>query len=568
MSGSKIIFNSKFSHVRKNDGYYVDKTAFLEPLLTEHEEAMLFTRPRRFGKSLTMSMIGDFVDISKDCRKLFEGLEISKNKELCEQWMNKFPVVELSLALCEGENFEDAFNSLRKHVWTTYRKHKYLLDSDKILQADKDFYLAVMAPDADKDIIQNSIDRLVAMVACHHEKEVVFIVDEYDRLIENAAYKSYFEKMKYYLRPMYGSVIKDNDDVKFSLLTGCARISIDSMSSGLNNVESYDVKSSQFSEFIGFTEDEVDNLLYDMGLNDRKSEVKEWYDGYIFGEAQGIYCPWDVLKFVSKCKKSNSFEKPQSYWENTGSLITLKNFLKDVHPEIDDSILMLSNGGYIVNNAVKELNFENLIDSQENIWTLLYHYGYITKANESYLKKHNLSSSDDYDILVVPNKSVRSAIVQEVLFYIKASFTKHRLDHLTKAFVGVKFDEFQKELAKLLLECISDFDYHEYFYHAWLLGLLMACGGTVFSNQQSGLGRPDLIFKFQDTVMIVEVKRESTSSGVALEKVANKALQQILDRKYDVPHEQASRVVCWGMGFKGRECRVVARDSKAGNTGL
>ncbi len=563
VSGSNITLSPIFSVIRENNGYYVDKTAFLEPLLGTYKEARLFTRPRRFGKSLSMSMISDFVDISKDSRKLFEDLVISKNQDFCEKWMNQYPVVNLSLVLCEGDTFERAANSLKKAAQSAYRDHLYLRNSDRILPEDKEYFSAVISSDADIDLIQNSVDRLVSMVAYHYEKPVIFIVDEYDRLIEDSAYGKFYEKMKYYLRPMYGSVIKNNKYVKYSFLTGCARMSIESMSSGLNNVECYDVNTSMFSEFMGFTEEEVDRILFDFGLQERKSEVRKWYDGYTFGKTKGIYCPYDVLKFVDDCK-SGEHATAQPYWEGTGTLTAVKLFLQKVHPEIDDKIVSLGDGGHVSCRIRKELNFHNISDSQDNIWTLLYNYGYITKADKQYIDENILFPFDDQDIVVVPNKSVKMALLNEIALCMRDGFHDHALGTLTKAFVNVDVEAFQEELNKLLLESVSDFDYHEYFYHAWLLGLLTACGGSVFSNRQSGLGRPDLLVSIQDMVMIVELKRESTSSSVALEYVANRALNQVLDRRYDAPHLHASRVVCWGMGFRGRECRVVARASKTG----
>ncbi len=372
---------SDFERIRELDYYYVDKTGLIKTLLRgEMDQVTLITRPRRFGKTMAMSMLNSFLDIRKDSRELFEGLEISKETAICERWMNQYPTLFLSFKDVDGSIFENAFNFLKYIVAEVCKQHMYLLDSDDVDKEDKLVYEKLKSGDASLIEIQSCILRITNMLEGYYKKPVILLIDEYDVPIAKASSNGYYKEMLEIMKGMLSTALKDNSSLKFAVITGCLKIAKESIFTGTNNLVSDTISSTRYNEYYGFTQQDVDKLLADAGMEEKADLIKEWYDGYNFGEFE-VYCPWDVMNYLRDLQ-NNIQARPVSYWKNTSDNAIIRSFIDYTGAAIRKKLETLIAGGSIRQKIEEDLTYDYLHSSEDNLWSILYLTGYLTKAGE------------------------------------------------------------------------------------------------------------------------------------------------------------------------------------------
>lgn len=516
-----------FAKVRDGGFYYVDKTAFIKELLKTQFEANLVTRPRGFGKSLTMSMLEDFFDISRDSKKHFEGLEISNETELCEQWMNQWPVVSLTLKDVEGDDFEDAFGMLRILVSELCKKYAFLEKSEKVDPADKIVFQNLRYQEANKENIKSTLVLLCRMMNAHYGKQVILIVDEYDVPLAKASDKGYYEQMFSVIRALLGRALKTNPFLKFAVITGCLRVSKESIFTGTNNLVTDLITGDRYNEYIGFTSSEVEKMLNNADLFAHMDEIKEWYDGYRFGSAE-VYCPWAVLNYVAALQ-TDPLAEPDKYWGNTSGNDIIRKYisrkLRNVRSNLDD----LMNGGILITEIEKDLTYDYLASSPKNFWSLLYLTGYLTNADPEDL---NEKIPNGYAALRIPNKEVREVFKDNIIEWFNGYVVKIDRTDIYNAIWSGDEETAQKLLSALLLKTVSYYDYKESFFHAFLAGLFSGDEFDVESNQEYGVERPDIVVKDDEEqrALVIEVKYAKEESDIP--NKLKEAQQQFTSERY------------------------------------
>ena len=550
-----LIGGESFRRLREEQCYYVDKTDLLEEFLSQTPPMVsLITRPRRFGKTLTMSMLREFFDIRKDSREIFEGLKVARNKELCDEWMNKHPVFYISLKRVEGLSFAEALAGFRELISLQSSEYTYLLQSIELSESEKDALHSLFSGTNDKTLLESSLQRISVALQNHWKKPVILLIDEYDVPLACAQQNGYYHEMVSFIRNMLGAALKTNEALQFAILTGCLRIAKESIFTGLNNFACYSISDAEFDDKFGFTESEVDALLEAGNLSKRKDELKEWYDGYRFGNGTEIYCPWDVLMHVSKLQK-NAEAKPQAYWNNTSGNAIVRSFIGRTDLNIGEKFETLINGGCVETKIVESLTYDSLHSSEENLWSLLYLTGYLTKASEEQIEDCGRLVDEDKTFLVIPNKEVRKIFTESIASWFTDSMLEMDRRPLFDAFWNGDADKLSRLVSRILLNTISYHDYKEDFYHAVLTGIFVGSGYAVTSNRESGRGRADIIVKDQrnSRSAIIEVKHASASAE--LSPLAEAALQQIEEKEYDAPlRDNYETVIHWGMAFFEKRC--------------
>ena len=550
-----LIGGESFREIRELNCCYVDKTDLLEELLTAiPPKVSLITRPRRFGKTLTMSMLREFFDIQKDSKDIFSGLKIFHNRELCDEWMNKHPVVFLSLKYVEGQSFEHALAQFASLISRVCTEHSYLNDSVGVTATDKQEISELIFKQADVTSLENSLLTLCRSLQNHWEKPAILLIDEYDVPLACAQQNGYYHEMVSFVRNMLGAALKTNAALQFAILTGCLRIAKESIFTGLNNFACYSISDAEFEDKFGFTESEVDALLDAGKLSKKKDELKEWYDGYRFGNGTEIYCPWDVLMHVSKLQK-NAEAKPQAYWNNTSGNAIVRSFIGRTDLNIGEKFETLINGGCVAAKIVESLTYDSLHSSEENLWSLLYLTGYLTKATEEQIEACGRLMDEDKTFLVIPNKEVRKIFTESIASWFTDSMLEMDRRPLFDSFWNGDADKLSRLVSRILLNTISYHDYKEDFYHAVLAGIFVGSGYAVTSNRESGRGRADIIVKDQrnSRSAVIEVKHASASAELA--SLAEVGLQQIDDKEYDAPlRDNYETVIHWGMAFFEKRC--------------
>jgi len=550
-----LIGGESFRRLREEQCYYVDKTDLLEEFLSQTPPMVsLITRPRRFGKTLTMSMLREFFDIRKDSREIFEGLKVARNKELCDEWMNKHPVFYISLKRVEGLSFAEALAGFRELISLQSSEYTYLLQSIELSESEKDALHSLFSGTNDKTLLESSLQRISVALQNHWKKPVILLIDEYDVPLACAQQNGYYHEMVSFIRNMLGATLKTNEALQFAILTGCLRIAKESIFTGLNNFACYSISDAEFDDKFGFTESEVDALLEAGNLSKRKDELKEWYDGYRFGNGTEIYCPWDVLMHVSKLQK-NAEAKPQAYWNNTSGNAIVRSFIGRTDLNIGEKFEALINGGCVAAKIVESLTYDALHSSEENLWSLLYLTGYLTKASEAQLEDCGRLADEDKTFLVIPNKEVRKIFIESIASWFTDSMLEMNRRPLFDAFWNGDADKLSRLVSRILLNTISYHDYKEDFYHAVLTGIFVGSGYAVTSNRESGRGRADIIVKDQrnSRSAVIEVKHASASAE--LSPLAEAALQQIEEKEYDAPlRDNYETVIHWGMAFFEKRC--------------
>ena len=546
---------SDFAKIRNYDYYYVDKTGLIEDLLEkETAEVTLITRPRRFGKTMGMSMLANFFDIRKDSQAMFEGLEISKNEALCSSWMNQWPVLFLSFKRVDGLDFGSAYEMLCTVLAEVCVTHGYLQESARVAPYDKNLLKRIEAGTATQVELKNSFVTLTRAMAAHYGKPVILLLDEYDVPIAKASAKGYYAEMLDVVRGLM-QALKDNDTLRFAVVTGCLRIAKESIFTGTNNFVSDTISSSHLNEYFGFTQKDVDQILKDADCMDHAADIKSWYDGYHFGDLD-VYCPWDVMNYLRDLQR-NPKAKPASYWKNTSDNAIIRSFIDYRGRKISQKLETLLSGGYILQKVEDDLTYDYLHSSEENLWSILYLTGYLTQVREEDLPEPLPEGSS---ALMIPNAEVREIFETTIQKWFDESAQTWNLTALFDAMWSGDAETLTAEINKLLYKTISYHDYREDFYHAFLTGILAGSGCAVESNREHGEGRSDIVIYHPDRpqVVLFEAKYAKTLHG--LEASCAAALQQIEDRQYAKEFEEDyDSILCYGIAFYKKRCLVQAK---------
>ena len=547
-----------FEKIRKNDFYYVDKTKLIEKLLDKWGEANLFTRPRRFGKTLNMSMLRYFFEIGSD-PALFKGLYISQNRELCEEYMGKYPVVSISLKGVNSDTFEKAKAQLVKIINREARRLQFLLDSEMLVKKDKQLFEDLLEQDMDEDTLSCSLQEFSELLEKHYGKKVIILIDEYDVPLAKANEQGYYNEMVILIRNLFENALKTNESLKFAVLTGCLRVAKESIFTGLNNFKVYSITDVDFDEYFGFTDDEVKEMLQYYGQDEHYETVREWYDGYRFGKID-VYCPWDVINY---CDRHISDPKlpPQNYWTNTSGNEIIQHFIDSVNEEkklTRMELEQLVNGGIVQKEISQELTYKELYDSMDNIWSTLFMTGYLTQRGEPNGNRYNL---------VIPNREVRNIITERIMKLFKDDVAKdgEMVNNFCNALLNGKPEIVEQLFTAYMKKTISVRDTFvrkptkENFYHGILLGILSYKGGwMVTSNKETGDGFSDImvIIDDSDTGILIEVKYAEDGK---MEEECQRALEQIQTKRYEEAFSEADvhKILKYGIACNRKKCRVL-----------
>ncbi|RGR57003.1 AAA family ATPase [Agathobacter rectalis] len=555
-----------FRKLRESHFYYVDKTRLIEQLLLNWSEVTLFTRPRRFGKTLNMSMLKSFFDIGTD-KALFDGLYISGNKELCDEYMGKYPVIFLSLKGVEGLTYEEAFEAFVRIMGKEVNRVSFLADSDKLTQIEREQYkgLTIIKNGRlafDKEKLISSLQLLSQLLYKHYGKKTVILIDEYDVPLDKAFQNGYYNEMVSLIRGLFGQALKTNEFLQFAVLTGCLRISKESIFTGLNNFKVMSITDSRFDEQFGFTDEEVRKLLSDYGMDSHFDEVKEWYDGYHFGRAD-VYCPWDVINHADHLR-DDSDAKPQTYWINSSGNSLVRRLINRADSSTKDEIERLIAGEAIEKVIRQDLTYDEIENSIDNIWSVLFTTGYLTKIGEV-----KLADSESYAYkLVIPNKEVREVFVLQIQEWFKAVVANDNdtMKLLSKAILDKDETILARQLNIVMGRMISILDtkapddMKENFYHGLLLGLLRGSNPDwlIKSNRESGDGFSDILIKPEnpDLGIVIEVKYAKEFKG--LDAACDAAMAQIKQKRYDETLRDEGRcdILAYGIAFCRKRCKV------------
>ena len=546
-----------FQEIRRLGFYYVDKTMLIEQLLAKWGKVNLFTRPRRFGKSLNMSMLRYFFDIETD-KTLFDGLYISQNKQLCEEYMGKFPVIFLSLKGVDGLTFSEARFCLAELIESEARRFKFLMHSDKLDADDKAMYrelLSLHGADVAAISLRFALKKLSELLYKHYGQKTLILIDEYDVPLDKAFQHGYYREMVALIRGLFGETLKTNEFIQFAVLTGCLRVSKESIFTGLNNFKVLSITDARFDEQFGFTDAEVQQLLHVYNLEEHLAETKEWYDGYRFGEVD-VYCPWDVINHVDRLLGQPDAE-PQAYWINTSGNELVKRFINKANKTTRDEIERLVSGESIEKHVRLELTYDEIDNGIDNLWSVLFTTGYLTQAG--------MTAQGAYK-LVIPNREIREVYKLQIQEWFKDAVLSNteQLTACWSAFKAGDAEGIEKYLNNMLSNSISVFDLKaaekENVYHTFLVGLLAGNSGwLVKSNVEAGEGFADIIVETEDADagMILELKYAREAAGLA--KACEKALAQIKERRYAeyLKNEGRNQMLFYGIAFYKKRCRVV-----------
>ena len=551
-----------FKEIRTAKYYYVDKTGLIQSLLEHFGKVKLFTRPRRFGKTLNMSMLKYFFETGSDSA-LFDGLEISKERELCDEYMGKFPVISITLKGATGMNFEEAKGLLRFIIGNEALRFQFLLQSDRLTAIERKRYEALV--DMDKtgaftmsdELLKNSLQILSQMLQKHYGQNVVILIDEYDVPLDKAYQSGYYDSMVELIRVLFGNAFKTNDSLKFAVLTGCLRISRESIFTGINNFSVYTVKDVQYNEYFGFTDEEVRQMLAYYDFMEKYDSIKEWYDGYHFNNLD-IYCPWDVVSYCHALRMQPAME-PQNYWVNTSSNDIVRRFINKADAATKDEIEQLVNGGTIRKRIKQELTYRDLDSSIENLWSILFTTGYLTQCGQD---------EDGMTGLVIPNREIRWIYEEQIQEWFREETRKdvRKLENLGRAFEENDTETIEKEFTSYLRKTISIRDTNtkkkmkENFYHGILLGLFAGMDGwKVRSNAESGEGYSDISVEVEDRDIgiIIELKYAEKAS---FDEGCREALRQIDDRNYEeaLLDDGMKTIYRYGIACYKKRCKVVS----------
>lgn len=544
---------SDFSKIRENEYYYIDKTGLIcEVLKNPGTEVTLITRPRRFGKTLGMSMLAEFFDIEKDSRKIFQGLEISNHEKLCHAWQNQRPTVFLTFKNVDGLSFDSAYGQLKYEIGRLYEEYAYLLDGEHISDNERQIYERIRKQAAGEVEVTRSLQLLLQLMNKYYGKQAILLLDEYDVPLAKASSHGYYEQMLEVIKAMMTTALKDNAALCFSIVTGCLRISKESIFTGTNNFVLDTITDARLDEYFGFTQKDVDKILSDAGVTEYAGQVKEWYDGYHFGECD-VYCPWDVMNYFQELQH-NPDAKPASYWKNTSDNAIIRSFIDYAGSNITKKLETLLAGGCIMQHIDENLTYDYLHSSEENLWSILYLTGYLTRVRDS---EQTETLPVGTTALVIPNAEIREIFEITVAKWFSDQAKEWNRKALFDAVWAGNSEGIMQEMNKLLRKTISYHDYKEDFYHAFFAGIFAGAGYTVESNREHGEGRSDVVVydEIGARVAIFEAKYAKTLDGLATE--CDLALQQIDDRMYAKEFEDDyDEIFCYGISFFKKRCML------------
>ena len=545
-----------FEKLRKEGFYYIDKTGLIRDLLNNWGEVNLFTRPRRFGKTLNMSMLKNFFEIGAD-KTLFDGLMISKETALCERYLGKYPVIFISLKGVDGLDFEEACGALRRIIRAEASRFRMLLSSEKIADEDKQLFLRILQEKDTFDDVRDSLRMLSSLLKQCFSEKVILLIDEYDVPLDKAFQHGYYEEMVSLIRGLFGQALKTNEFLQFAVLTGCLRVSKESIFTGLNNFKILSITDTRFDEHFGFTEVEVKQLMTDYQLEEHLAETKEWYDGYRFGDTN-IYCPWDVISYVDHIS-ADPHAEPEAFWINTSGNDLVKRFIDKADKTTQNEIERLIAGEAIEKKVRLDLTYHELDSSIDNLWSVLFTTGYLTKTGRAINGVYKL---------VIPNREVREVFILQIQEWFRKRMADDEkpMREFCRAFLKGEPERIEKRLNIILNRMISVLDAKapddkkENFYHGLLLGLLRSeINWLILSNAESGDGFSDILIEPEDpdAGIVIEVKYASSVAG--LEKACEEALRQIREKRYDerLRNDGRADVLTYGIAFCRKRCKVV-----------
>lgn len=549
-----------FKKIRQQGFYYIDKTNLIKELITNWGEVNLFTRPRRFGKSLIMSMLQSFFEIGCD-KTLFDGLNISRDKEFCEEYMGKFPVISISLKGVEGADYEGACEALRYIIGSEALRFSYLLESPNLTEEDKALYRSIIKLEDGRynmaeGTLLTSLQILTKILEKHYGTKTMVLIDEYDVPLDKAFQNGYYEQMVLLIRNLFSNVLKSNDSLYFAVLTGCLRISKESIFTGLNNLKIFSITNVRFDEYFGFTDQEVKELLEYYGLSEHFSSIKEWYDGYQFGKVS-VYCPWDVINHCDNlCADPDA--PPEDYWSNTSSNSIVRRFINKADKKTKEEIEQLIDGKTILKDIRQDLTYNELDTTIENLWSVLFTTGYLTQRGRMEGKKYQLT---------IPNREIRELFEYQIRQWFRDVTARepHKLNAFCEAFPAGDAEKIESQLNEYLWNSISIRDTFvakerkEHFYHGILLGLLQyKTNWLVCSNAESGEGYSDILIEVPEsrTGIVIEIKYAENDQ---LDRGCAEALAQIEDKKYDtrLKADGMKNIIRYGIACYRKHCRVM-----------
>ena len=551
-----------FEKIRRDGFYYVDKTGLIEQLLNNWGEVNLFTRPRRFGKTLNMSMLKCFFEIGTD-QSLFDGLYISKNKALCDAYMGKYPVISISLKGVNADSYENARSLLKRIVMEEAKMHRIIMSGNRLDDIDKAEYMSLVTGEMGEDTLVYSMKTLTALLEKYYEKKVIVLIDEYDVPLAKANENGYYDQMVLLVRNLFENVLKTNSSLKFAVLTGCLRVAKESIFTGLNNFKTNSILDEEYDETFGFVDDEVKEMLHYYGQDTHYETVKEWYDGYRFGNAD-VYCPWDVINYCDAHRR-NPMLPPENYWTNTSGNDVLKHFIESAGAAkglAKTDLERLVNGEIVEKDIREDLTYNELYASMDNLWSTLFMAGYLTHKGRVDTKRFRLA---------VPNREIRNIITEQVLALFKQNVEKdgQLLNDFCTALSDGHTDEVERLFSEYMKKTISVRDtfarkeLKENFYHGLLLGILgFKAGWSVMSNRESGNGFSDIMIMIDDAEIgiVIEVKYAESHD---LEAVCKDALKQMIDKRYTEYFEQQGikKILKYGIACRVKECKVMLEEN-------
>ena len=547
-----------FKKLRSNNNYYIDKTILIEQVVETRSEVTLFTRPRRFGKSLNMSMLQSFFEIGTD-PSLFADLYVSKNTDLCEKYLGKYPVIFISLKGIDAGSYEKARAQLIRTLNREARRFQFLLESDKLTTIDKKLFLELLDRNMEEDAITSSLQELTELLEIHYNQKVIVLIDEYDVPLAKAHENGYYDKMVLLIRNLFGNALKTNTSLAFAVLTGCLRIAKESIFTGLNNFKVYSITNVQFDETFGFTDTEVKEMLHYYELDDKYEEVREWYDGYHFGKAD-IYCPWDVVNYCND-HLNNPDAEPENYWMNTSGNSIINHFIDSINePDMltKTELERLVNGKLVRKRVDEMITYNELYSTMDNLWSTLFMTGYLTQQGKE---------SDGRYCLTIPNREIRNIITERILtlFRNEVKSDGKMAEKFCQALINQQPEKVEELLNAYLQKTISIRDtfvqkaFKENFYHGILLGILSYKNNwDVSSNRESGNGFSDILIETDDPEVGIVIEVKYTDDNGSPESDCKNALKQIETKNYAQALEQdgIQKILKYGIAFQMKKCCV------------
>ena len=534
--------------------YYVDKTLLIKELLDNKGEVNLFTRPRRFGKTLNMSMLQYFFEkTEEDNSYLFNGLKIMNESKEYLNYMGKYPVINLSLKSAKQTTFEMSYKKIREAIADEFKRYSEVLNGNVLFEDEKEDFTNIMLQKADLSIYNTSLKLLSKCLKRYYKENVIILIDEYDVPLENAFFEGFYDEMVKFLRSLFESALKTNPSLEFAVITGCLRISKESIFTGMNNLEIISILNKSYEEYFGFTNAEITKICKDYDINDKYSEIKEWYDGYVFGD-ENVYNPWSVVRYV-KDVGVNGEKYPLPYWSNTSSNSIVKSLIEKADLITKEEIESLIEGNAIEKPIHEDITYNEVYDSMDNLWNFMFFTGYFKKVSE----KIN-SIGDRFIKLAIPNKEVKYIFRTKIEKWFKEMIKGENLDELFESMFQGNEKKFEEKIISILEKSISFNDSYENFYHGFLTGILSTLHNyKVKSNRESGIGRGDIIIQYPNRrgkAVIIEIKVAKDVKD--LEKKCNEALEQIEENKYDMELVQDGYkdILKYGITFFKKECMV------------